>query len=50
MTGFFKDLVNERNKNGVFNDIGDIRTRLDPNVREKIRELINLIKRLFKFY
>jgi DNA uptake protein ComE-like DNA-binding protein len=43
MTGFFKDLVNERNKNGVFNDIGEIRARLDPKMREKIRELINLV-------
>lgn len=45
MSYFFKNLVSERNRNGIFSDIGDIRARLEleTNLREKIKKLSDLI-------
>jgi hypothetical protein len=46
MSTFFKDLVNERNKNGEYDNIKDVEKRLQnvtKDIKSKISQLNNLI-------
>ncbi|SDI24361.1 hypothetical protein SAMN05421846_105163 [Chryseobacterium taeanense] len=43
MTGFFKELVNERNKNGVFDRISDVRLRMSGIAKDSHIENLRLL-------